>query len=71
MEKFKAASELTYEQMVEFTEKYFKNLYVKTLVQGNVSECVAKETIQHLVQVLNCQPIGEQSFPHVSCFKFM
>ncbi|XP_049824034.1 nardilysin isoform X2 [Aethina tumida] len=64
MEKFKAASELTYEQMVEFTEKYFKNLYVKTLVQGNVSECVAKETIQHLVQVLDCQPIGEQSFPH-------
>ncbi|XP_018577073.1 nardilysin [Anoplophora glabripennis] len=63
VDKHSAIVNVTLEQVKQFYREYMKSLYVKTLVQGNVSAQVASETIDKFVKALQFEQLPENSYP--------
>lgn len=59
IEKYKCLNDITFEEMVEFCEKYTQELYVQTLMQGNLTEEAAHNVMNSVLSTLNCQNIKE------------
>ncbi|CAH0554760.1 unnamed protein product [Brassicogethes aeneus] len=65
VERYVASENLNYDDMIKFAEDFFHKLHVKVLVQGNVSEEKAKETVQKCISTLCYEPLKEDEIP---CF---
>ncbi|XP_072378295.1 nardilysin-like [Diabrotica undecimpunctata] len=57
---------LTFNDILEFIKLFPKNLYVKSLVQGNVSADVACDAINKLVKSLDFEEIPKEKYPKLS-----
>ncbi|KAJ3666562.1 hypothetical protein Zmor_001999 [Zophobas morio] len=64
MDKFMVASTITFEDIQTFADEFIKTLYIKALVQGNVSRNYAINIISSLVATLQCQPINPLEYPN-------
>ena len=64
------ASTITFEDIQTFADEFIKTLYIKALVQGNVSRNYAINIISNLVATLQCQPINPLEYPNVSVLRF-
>lgn len=59
--KYKCLNEITLSDMLTFADIYTKELYVQTLMQGNLTEEVAHNVMNSVLTTLNCQNIKEVS----------
>lgn len=59
--KYKCLNEITLQDMLEFADIYTKELYVQTLMQGNLTEEAAHNVMNTVLTSLNCQNIKEVS----------
>lgn len=59
-ERLKALPQITYEHLLDFSEKYFECMYVKGLVQGNMSEERANEIGIRLSERLVKKPLKQK-----------
>uniref|UniRef100_A0A6P7FSM8 Nardilysin-like n=1 Tax=Diabrotica virgifera virgifera TaxID=50390 RepID=A0A6P7FSM8_DIAVI len=57
---------LTFDDMQKFIKHFPKNLYVKSLVQGNVSADIACDTINKLIKSLDFEEIPKEKYPKLS-----
>lgn len=62
IEKYKCLNEVTLEDMLEFVDKYTKELYVHTLMQGNLTEEAAHNVMNSVLTTLNCHNIKETKY---------
>ncbi|XP_072378297.1 nardilysin-like [Diabrotica undecimpunctata] len=57
---------ITFDDMLDFIKLFPKNLYVKSLVQGNISADVACDTINKLIKSLDFEEIPKEKYPRLS-----
>ncbi|XP_066256356.1 nardilysin [Euwallacea similis] len=63
IDRYAALQEIYCEDIKTFAKDYFKSLYVKVLVQGNVSQNTAVETVHSVVKTLNFVELKEEEKP--------
>lgn len=61
-EKFGVIDQITFESIKEFCNVFFKKLYIKALVQGNVNKDVATEVIDDFVKTLDYLPLTNKDY---------
>lgn len=66
VEKYNTISTVTFDDMKQFAENFIKKLYVKVLVQGNLTQENALKIVNNFVSELNCEPIAQGSYPKVN-----
>uniref|UniRef100_A0A6P7GKF8 Nardilysin-like n=1 Tax=Diabrotica virgifera virgifera TaxID=50390 RepID=A0A6P7GKF8_DIAVI len=66
LDTYRELYNLTFDDMLEFIQFFPKNLYVKSLVQGNVSADVACDTINKFITSLNFEGIPKEKYPKLS-----
>ncbi|XP_022187106.2 nardilysin [Nilaparvata lugens] len=64
-EKHSALSSITLEDLTEFVSDYFKELYMHSLVQGNISKEKAIEIIENSRKILGYTPALQSSLPEI------
>ncbi|XP_075155037.1 nardilysin [Haematobia irritans] len=62
IEKYKCLNDVTLDEMLDFADKYTKELYVQTLMQGNLTEEAAHNCMNSVLTTLNCQNIKETKY---------
>ncbi|XP_074028660.1 nardilysin isoform X2 [Leptinotarsa decemlineata] len=62
-EKYIALSKLRYEDVKNFVSDYSNSLYVKALVQGNVSKKVASQTVKKFVETIKSSSFPDTEYP--------
>lgn len=63
VERFSVLEQITYEDVTAYATNFFSSLYIKALIQGNVSETVAINTVNQLVDNLKCTPLKQEDIP--------
>ncbi|CAG9763189.1 unnamed protein product [Ceutorhynchus assimilis] len=63
LERVKAMSEITFEDIKNYIEEFLKTFYVKVLVQGNVDSDTAITTIDQFIKTLNYNQLNKQDIP--------
>ncbi|XP_056633066.1 nardilysin [Diorhabda sublineata] len=63
VDRYNELSKLTFEDVVIFMNEYRKKLYIKSLVQGNVSEDVALNTVKNFVETLEIEELPKEHYP--------
>ncbi|KAF7265302.1 hypothetical protein GWI33_021290 [Rhynchophorus ferrugineus] len=53
IERYTAMLAINFQDLKEYTETFLKSLYLKALVQGNITETTALETVQKFAKTLN------------------
>ncbi|RZF43235.1 hypothetical protein LSTR_LSTR016530 [Laodelphax striatellus] len=64
-EKHSALSSITLEDLKEFVSDFFKELYVYSLVQGNISKDKAIEIVENTKNILGYTPALQGSLPEI------
>jgi secreted Zn-dependent insulinase-like peptidase len=54
--------------MKAFAKDFVGNLYIKSLVQGNISEEQAIDACKKIVDVLKCAPLLRNTYPRVCAY---
>ncbi|CAH1155362.1 unnamed protein product [Phaedon cochleariae] len=62
-DRYLGLSNTTYGDMKNFIKDYTKSLYIKSLVQGNVSQEVACEVVNKFVETLKSNHLSEEQYP--------
>ncbi|CAG9861964.1 unnamed protein product [Phyllotreta striolata] len=62
-DKYLELLNVTFEDTTKFIENFKKELYLKVLVQGNVNQEVALETVQKFVQDFHYSPLPKEHYP--------
>lgn len=60
MEKYKALQNINLNQLKEFITKYLESLFLKSLVQGNISAKVAQKTVTDFLKHLKSSALPEK-----------
>lgn len=68
MEKYDALKTITFDMVKKYVKDYFKCLYVKGLVQGNVSQDIAVKTLENFVKTLKITEFSQDLYPKVRNF---
>lgn len=68
IEKYNVLQNINLQQVKNFIAKYLASLHIRCLVQGNVSEEIAKETVKTFAELLNCSPLTKEVYPRVRNF---
>jgi nardilysin len=63
VDKYNATSSITFDSVKKFAEQFVSNLYIKALIQGNVTKEHAIDVVNNFVSTLNCKPIDPNSYP--------
>ncbi|XP_044259256.1 nardilysin-like [Tribolium madens] len=63
VDKFNVAHSLTLDDLKKFAEGFIQNLFIKVLIQGNVTREHAINVVNNLVSSLNCKPIDPHLYP--------
>jgi nardilysin len=66
VDKYNIVCSITMDSMKKFSEEFISTLYVKALVQGNVTREHAINVVKNFVSTINCKPISSSSYPKVS-----
>ncbi|XP_050498673.1 nardilysin-like isoform X3 [Diabrotica virgifera virgifera] len=66
LDTYRELYNLTFDDMLDFIQIFPKNLYVKSLVQGNVSADVACDTINKFIKSLDFEEIPKEKYPKLS-----
>jgi secreted Zn-dependent insulinase-like peptidase len=69
VDKYNATSSITFDSVKKFAEQFVSNLYIKALIQGNVTKEHAIDVVNNFVSTLNCKPIDPNSYPKVSLLR--
>lgn len=59
---------MTFSDLKKFSQDFVQNLYIKSLVQGNVSKDHAVEVATNFVNALESASIPSDNYPMVSFF---
>uniref|UniRef100_A0A1I8PFT7 Nardilysin n=1 Tax=Stomoxys calcitrans TaxID=35570 RepID=A0A1I8PFT7_STOCA len=62
IDKYKSLNDITLDDMLDFADIYTKELYVQTLMQGNLTEEAAHNCMNSVLTTLNCQRIKETKY---------
>lgn len=65
MDKYKGIDDISFEDMLDFAEKYTRELYVKASLKGNYSEELALNVMNSLLATLKCKKVQEVSSTEV------
>ncbi|XP_050307401.1 nardilysin [Anthonomus grandis grandis] len=60
---YKAMINISFEDVKTYCKEFFKSLYVKALVQGNVDETTAIKTVKDFVKTLNFSKLSQEERP--------
>ncbi|XP_065362952.1 nardilysin [Calliphora vicina] len=60
--KYKCLNDITLQDMLQFADNYTQELYVQTLMQGNLTEEAAHNVMNSVLTTLNCQNIKETKY---------
>jgi secreted Zn-dependent insulinase-like peptidase len=63
VDKYNIVCSITMDSMKKFSEEFISTLYVKALVQGNVTREHAINVVKNFVSTINCKPISSSSYP--------
>lgn len=64
-EKYKALEAIDFALLIDFIGKYLKSLHIKCLVQGNISQKLAMETVAKCANHLEYSAIPKKDYPKV------
>ena len=59
IDKYKCLNDITLQDMLDYSDNYTNQLYVQTLMQGNLTEESAHNVMNSVLSTLNCQHIKE------------
>lgn len=62
MSRYKVLDTVTLEDMLEFAKKFPEELYIQSLIQGNLSENEAADIMDSTLKVLNCNRIENMKY---------
>lgn len=65
-EKYSVISEITFEEMKDFSVQFLEKLYVKALIQGNVDKDTALKVTEKFIADLNYAPFDKNLYPKVN-----
>lgn len=60
--RYKVLDSVTIEDMLEFAEKFPQELYIQSLIQGNITQDAAVEIMNSTLSILNCKKIENTVF---------
>ncbi|KAH1009982.1 nardilysin isoform X1 [Dendroctonus ponderosae] len=63
IERYNAMLGVSYDDIITFAKNYFKSVYVKVLVQGNVSETSAISTVKEFINELGYSELPKELLP--------
>lgn len=63
VERYSVLENITCDDVTTYATNLFNNLYIKVLIQGNVSETVAVTTVNQVVDSLKCTPLKQEDLP--------
>ncbi|XP_017771798.1 PREDICTED: nardilysin-like isoform X2 [Nicrophorus vespilloides] len=65
LEKREAVDKVDFDMMKTFAKSFLKNLYIQALIQGNVTEKVAVEATQKLIETIGYDVIMPSTYPKI------
>jgi secreted Zn-dependent insulinase-like peptidase len=68
VDKHAATSKITVSTIKAFARHLVEHLYIKSLVQGNISEQQAIDACKKIVDVLKCAPLLPNTYPQVCAY---
>lgn len=71
--KYRAISNISFDEFIQFSEQFLNALHIQGLIQGNMTEDTAVETNKNLLSMLNCQTLPLEKIVEVisHCFSCM
>ncbi|KAJ8952796.1 hypothetical protein NQ318_008113, partial [Aromia moschata] len=63
VEKYSALVGITFDQLKRYYQQFIKSLYVKALVQGNVSSEISSKTVNKFIESLSFAQLPDNSYP--------
>ncbi|PNF37373.1 hypothetical protein B7P43_G17280 [Cryptotermes secundus] len=65
VDKHAATSRITVSMVKAFARHFVEHLYIKSLVQGNISEQQAIDACKNIVDILKCSPLLPNKYPQL------
>ncbi|KAL1138822.1 hypothetical protein AAG570_008884 [Ranatra chinensis] len=64
-ERYNALSKVNLDELMAFSQKCYKNVFVQCLIQGNISKEQSLSVCDNLLTTLGCEPLEKSKMPEI------